>query len=260
MQTTTRTHEPTAKPEGYRSITPYLVVDRAARLIEFLKDAFGAQEIARYSDEGGAVRHAQIWIGDSIIEVADSLPEYPPMPTSLHLFVPNVDEVYSRAIAAGATSYDPIVDQPYEDREGGVVDPSGNHWYIATHLGGSYVRPPLSDVTPYLHAVDTPSYIEFLKASFGAEVVEHYGHENGAVMHAKLRVGDSIIEMGEAHGKYSPMPTAFHLYVADVDATFAKAVAAGGVEVSAPENKPYGQRAADMRDPMGNRWFIAQLL
>ncbi len=121
-------------PEGYHSITPYLVVNGATKLIDFTKQAFEAQEIMRMSGPNNTVAHAEIRIGDSVVMMADAGGEHPARPANLMLYVPNVDEVYRRALRAGAKSEREPTDQFYGDRSAGVSDPAGNHWWIATHV------------------------------------------------------------------------------------------------------------------------------
>ncbi len=129
-------------PEGYHSLTPYLVIDDAARAIEFYKEAFGAQELMRFDAPGGKVGHAELKIGDSIIMLADECTESPQRaPQSLGgtsvglmLYVEDVDKVVDRAVSAGAKLERPVKDQFYGDRTGGVVDPFGHSWYVATHV------------------------------------------------------------------------------------------------------------------------------
>ncbi len=120
-------------PDGYHAITPYLVVEGAAKVIEFASKAFGAQEIFRFPGPNGTIGHAEMKIGDSVIMIADA-GRYPPRPANLVLYVPNVDEVYRKAIAAGATSEREPADQFYGDRSAGVIDTGGNHWWMATHV------------------------------------------------------------------------------------------------------------------------------
>lgn len=119
-------------PAGYHTVTPYLIVVGAERLIDFMKRAFGAEEVRRSAKLDGTLRHCQVRIGDSMVELADGNEQWKPMPCALHLYVPDTDALYSRAIAAGATSLFEPADMFYGDRSGGVVDPCGNHWYIAT--------------------------------------------------------------------------------------------------------------------------------
>jgi len=127
-------------PDGYHSVTPYLICDGAADAIEYYKKAFGATELFRMDHEG-KVGHAELKIGDSPIMLAD---EYPQMgyrspkalggtPVSIMIYVPDVDTVYQQAIDAGATVVKPLQDHFYGDRSGTVTDPFGHVWTVATH-------------------------------------------------------------------------------------------------------------------------------
>ncbi|HUC65874.1 MAG TPA: VOC family protein [Stellaceae bacterium] len=128
-------------PEGYHSVTPYLIFSGASDAIAFYKKALGAQEILRMDAPGGRVGHAELQIGDSRIMLADEHPELHALspktiggsPVTLHLYVENVDAAVERAIAAGATLVRPVADQFYGDRTGGIADPFGYRWFIATH-------------------------------------------------------------------------------------------------------------------------------
>ena len=120
-------------PEGYHTVTPYLVIKGADTLIEFTKRAFGAEEIMRHPTPEGKVMHAEVKIGDSRIMLAEACGEMGPMPAMIHLYVNDADATYRAAIEAGATSVQEPADQFYGDRSGGVKDASGNLWWIATH-------------------------------------------------------------------------------------------------------------------------------
>jgi PhnB protein len=134
-------------PDGYHSITPYLYVRNANATIEFYKKAFGATEVFRMPGPDGKIGHAELQIGDSRIMLADENPamhansplHFGGTPFSLLLYVENVDQVVAQAVAAGAKIVRPVADQFYGDRTGGVEDPSGHQWYVATHI---------KDVTP----------------------------------------------------------------------------------------------------------------
>ena len=128
-------------PDGYHTATPYLIIKDAASAIEFYKKAFGATELLRMAGPDGKVMHAEIKIGDSPIMIADEFPEMGARspqslggsPVSILLYVEDVDALFSQAIAAGAKVLMPVKDQFYGDRSGGVTDPFGHVWYIATH-------------------------------------------------------------------------------------------------------------------------------
>lgn len=119
-------------PDGYHTVTPYLLIDGLPRLLEFLEQAFGAEVTERMALPDGTVNHAEVRIGDSKVMLGQSRAEYPPMPSMLYLYVDDVDAWYERALQAGGTSVRGVQDEPYGDRVGGVQDPSGNQWWIAT--------------------------------------------------------------------------------------------------------------------------------
>jgi PhnB protein len=123
-----------AIPEGYHSLTPYLTVEGAAQLIEFLKKAFDAQERHRSTRPDGTVWHAELFVGNSPVMIAEPTEAWKPMSTALYFYLDDVDAAYKRALAAGATSMMPPTDQFYGDRMAGVLDPSKNIWWLATHI------------------------------------------------------------------------------------------------------------------------------
>ncbi len=119
-------------PEGLRSVTPYLHPQSAAQMIDFLKSAFGAEEVARYQDQTGRVAHARVTIDGAAIEMGEAQGPYQPIPMAIYLYVPDADATYRRALDAGATSLLVPTDQPYGDRNAWVLDPQGHTWFIAT--------------------------------------------------------------------------------------------------------------------------------
>ena len=130
-------------PEGHHTVTPYLMIKGAARAIDYYKRAFGAEEMMRMADPDGRVRHAEIRIGDSRLMISDEFPEEFPQfrsaesmggsPMNIYLYVEDVDALCRRAIAAGGQEIEPVADQFYGDRRGGVRDAFGYVWWIATH-------------------------------------------------------------------------------------------------------------------------------
>jgi PhnB protein len=127
-------------PEGYHTVTPYLICSSAAKAIDFYVKALGATELMRM-DHGGKIGHAEIKIGDSHVMLADEFPEMGARspqslggtPVGICLYVPNVDELFQRAVDAGAQVERPVQDQFYGDRSGTIIDPFGHKWTIATH-------------------------------------------------------------------------------------------------------------------------------
>ena len=244
--------------EGFHSITQYLIVSDANRLIGFLKDVFGAVEKFRAQRPGSnAIMHAEVQIGDSMIEMADANEKVPSRPAALHIYVNDVDTVYAKALEKGAKSINEPTDQEYGERGASIVDEFGNHWYVATPLKGEKIPEGLRTVTPYLALENTGRFIQFIKEAFGAQEKLVVPAPGGGVAHAKIAIGDSILEMSDAHGPYKPMPCGLHLYVPDTDAVYEQALRAGAKSLTAPADQPYGDRSAGVVDPFGNQWFIA---
>ena len=126
------------KPEGYSSVSSYLVVDGARRVIDFLKKAFDATELRRYDMPDGSVMHAEVRIDDTVIMIGEAGGEWPAFPSWLHVYVEDVDATYRRALEAGGVSVqDPQRKEGDTDRRGGVKDPGGNTWWIATQAESS---------------------------------------------------------------------------------------------------------------------------
>ena len=122
------------KSEGAPTLQPYLHPLRAEPVLNFMKRAFGAEELGRYTSPDGVIHHTTMNIGNAHMEMGEAHGPYQPMPTMFYLYVEDCDALYKRAISAGATSISEPTDQPYGDRSGGVIDPFGNKWYIATHI------------------------------------------------------------------------------------------------------------------------------
>ena len=247
------------KPAGFGTVTPYLVGADVPRLHAFLRQAFEAEVLSSVARPDGTIMHSEVRIGDSIVEIGQSENDADARQAELHLYVPDTDATYARAMAAGARSLSGPVDQPYGDREAGIVDPSGNHWYVATH--GEEIRPEgLRSVTPFLHARGAGAMIDFMKTAFEARETSRDTDSSGRILHAVVHIGDSAIELGDAHGPYQPMPMGLHVFVAETDAVYERALRAGARSDFPPNDAPYGQRVAGVIDQDGNRWFIAALL
>ena len=243
--------------EGFHTVTPYIIVNEAAELIEFVKRAFGAEEKLRTTGSAGGI-HCEVQIGDSMLMIGGGGAwRGKPNPAEIHLYVRDADTVYQSALESGASSIAPPMDQDYGDREAAVRDPAGNSWYIGTHQKGNYIREGMRSITPCLHPKGAPQLIAFLERALGAAEDFRYTAPDGTIAYATIRIGDSLIEMGEAHGQFQPMPTTFFLYVEDVDSLYARAIQAGATPMSEPADQPHGDRVAGVVDPMGNVWYLA---
>ena len=129
-------------PGGYQTITPFLTVHDAAQAIDFYKEAFGAEERYRMTaPDGKCVAHAELKIGDSVIMLSDEMPGQSCEPSAVgescvgfYLYVKDVDDVFERAVAAGAKVKEPLKDEFWGDRAGQIIDPAGHIWWLATHI------------------------------------------------------------------------------------------------------------------------------
>lgn len=245
---------------GFHTVTPYLVAENAPGLIDFVARVFAAEEQSRSAGSAGGV-HAEVRVGDSMLMIGGGAPELswrgPSRPTALHVYVADTDATFARGVEAGGETIQGPTDQEYGERSASVKDPFGNYWYIATATGERYVPEGLRTVNPYLHPLRAEPVIAFLRRAFGADAIERYASPDGVIHHAKVRVGDSAIEMGEAHGPYQPMPATFYLYVRDVDATYRRALEAGATSTREPADQPYGDRVGAVKDAFGNEWYLA---
>src|ERR1700682_3599658 len=230
---------------GFHTIAPYIIVPRAGEFIEFLKNAFGGTERFRAGREPGSelIMHAEVAIGNSVIELADANEQIPAAPRAIHLYVDDADSVFTRAIQAGATSIYEVGDHVSGDRQGAVRDPFGNLWYIA--MKGDWAPGPegVPRVQPYLHLRNSEKMIPFLENAFGATVQGHVPlSPEGHVLHATIQIGDNTLELDEAHGEFQPLPCHLHLHVDDADAMHARALRAGATSIEAPSAKRYARR------------------
>ncbi|MGO9127781.1 MAG: VOC family protein [Terriglobales bacterium] len=247
-------------PKGYRTVTPYMVAQDGPALVEFAKQTFAAEEMFRGIGGAGGL-HAEVRIGDSRLMMGGGIPgrkfHAASNTTALHTYVEDTDAVYQKALKAGATSIGEPADQEYGERSAGVKDPAGNYWYIATHKGPSYVPKGLNHVNVYMHPLRGEPVISFLKQAFGAQELARYTSPDGVIHHAQIRVGDSVVEMGEAHGPHQPMHSMFYLYVPDCDAVYRRTLEAGATSISEPADQPFGDRIGGVKDAFGNQWYIA---
>ena len=266
-----------------QSVAPYLAVRNAAQAIEFYKRAFGAVELHRMTDRAaGKIGHAELRIGNNVIMLSDEYPEYGAVsaetlggsPIRIHLQVENSDATVERAVDAGAKIVRPVADQLYGERSGMVTDPYGISWFISTHIEDvsdeeverrferklQPARRGVVSITPYLVVRDAPALVAFMKQAFGAKQTEH-GIGSAGGHHFGMTVGASELMIGgggegAAPLARAPMPTAMHLYVEDVDATYRRALEAGATSLYEPIDHDYGERGAGVKDAAGNMWYL----
>lgn len=247
--------------KGFHTVTPYIVAQNVPSLIEFLQKTFHAEETLRSGPGSEGGMHCEVRIGDSMLMVGGGgvgmAWKGVPRPCAFHIYVPDCDATYERALAAGGVSLGKPADQFYGERSANVRDEAGNLWYIATYKGEDYKWPGAPTIQPSLHPLRAEPVINFLKNAFGATELGRHATPDGVIRHATVKVGDALVEMGEAHGPFQPMPSSFMLYVPDVDATYQRALAAGATSMSEPANQSYGDRTGAISDAFGNQWYIA---
>jgi PhnB protein len=252
---------PKFRRENFANIAPYFLVKDAPRFIDFLVAAFEGTERIRVPRPDGTVMHAEVAIGNSLIEMGDANEQYPARAMTTHLYVPDADAIYAQALRAGATGvYAPTDEHPSGDRWGEATDPFGNTWYIATRRSQAPGPEGFLTVQPYLHLRAAHEFIPFVEAAFGAHATGVHKSPDGLVRHATIDVAGATFEIDEADSGVAPTESYLHVYVPDADATYARAVAAGATSLQAPYTAPYGDRAASVADQFGNTWFLATYL
>lgn len=248
------------RPPGFPNIAPYFVVEGGAEFIEFLVSAFEATERGRYTTPDGKIMHAELAIGDSVVELGDANEKIASRPATTHLYVKDARAAFARALEAGATSiFPPDENHPSGDLWGALRDSFGNIWHVATPgswaLGAAGM--PRS-VQPYLHLHEAHKMIAFLESAFSAKALGVHKSPDGIVRHATMEIAGATLEIDEAHGEFQPMPCLLHVYVPDPDALYAQALRAGASTIEPPQDKPYGERSAGVKDAFGNMWYIAR--
>lgn len=125
------------KPESYTSVAPYLTVNGAEKTITFLVEVFGAERLRMHLTQDGKLGHGEVRIGDTVVMLSDAFEGWPAVPSHVHVYVPDVDETYRRAMVAGAVSVkEPALGSGDDtDKRGGFKDPGGTTWWVATQIG-----------------------------------------------------------------------------------------------------------------------------
>lgn len=287
-------------PDGYHSINPMLVVPDVEAAIAFYEAALGAEQAELVRGPDGAPMHGEVRIGDSIVMLSPEHEEHGSFAPStaggtngaLLIYVADVDAAFARALEAGAESVMPVSDMFWGDRYGQIQDPYGHRWSLATHryeLSGEEMgrraqawseavaageEPPTfepgeaaeSHQPEGWHTVNSslvvggPEAIDFFVQALGAEEVSRMVTPDGHLVHAELRVGDSILMLSGAEPEREPhmktparmegrAPLALYLYVDDADAAFARATAAGATEELPVTDTFWGDRFGQVRTP-----------
>ena len=260
MTTSTSTAGPVRV--GFRTITPFIIHGKAPELVDFLKTTFGAEELKRNTAGEAYGFYSELRIGDTAIMIGGgTAARRGNLPSALHVYVEDCDAAYRRALDAGAVTlmgaYGEPSDRPYGERSAFVQDAFGNYWYIATRLASAPAAEGWGTVLPYVHPEGARNYIDFLKRAFDAEELAVF-EQSGRIMHAAVRVGDAVLEMGEPVDRTGIPSNGFFLFVEDVEAAYARALAAGATAVRPPDDTPYGLRSAIVRDPSGYLWWPAR--
>ena len=229
-------------------VTPYLVAEDVDGLIDFVKRAFGAEEVLRTIGSAGGT-HCEVKIRGSRLMIGGGLAGRSQR-GEIMLVVPDVDAAHRRAVEAGATSLYEPTDQSYGARDAGVRDAFGNLWFISTSRHGG------QELIPWFHPQSVRDFSAFLRDALGGSIEETTPPEAG-VQYAKVRFGDMIVEMGEAHGDWQTIPMMLLAKVDDVDAAYAQAIAAGATSISEPADAGYGRTGA-VQDASGNQWWLTR--
>jgi len=262
MPTSATTSTVVGTGEGFRTITPFLIHEKAPDLVDFMKSTFGAEELKRNTGGDAYGFYSEVRIGDSRIMVGGgTAARRGNLAAALHVYVPDCDAAYQRALKGGAVTLmgergEPA-DRPYGERSAFVEDAFGNYWYIATRLKSAPPAADLGTVLPFVHPEGARKYIDFLKRAFGAEEMEVIEHA-GRVMHAAVRIGNAVLEMGEAEDRAGIPSNGFFFFVEDVEAAYARALAAWATAIRPPQDLPYGLRSGIVRDPSGYLWWPAR--
>jgi PhnB protein len=246
-----------------QTLTAYPVVSDVPALNRFLGDVFGAVEKFRAIGSAGGY-HTEVQVGDTLLMIGGGGPEVgwkgETRPMAFHVYVPDTDAAYQRALDGGGESLQVPALQDWGERTANVKDPWGNCWYIATFQGESYSSDGAPTVQPYLQPLRAEPVIDFLTRAFGAIELGRAVGEDGAILHTTLKIGNSAMELIDAVGIYQPLPGTFYLYVDNADASYNHALECGATAIGAPVDQPYGDRQGTVRDVAGNTWYIAARL
>jgi PhnB protein len=254
-----------------REVYPYLSVRGAAAAIEFYQKVFEAQEIFRMNDPAnGRIGHAELKLGPLTIMLADEYPElgilsplaFGGSGLTIHLHVENVDVLAQRALQAGATMVREPADYSHGERQCRVRDPFGHEWLLGHEIGKTpgpeVAQPPVQTIYPGIRFRDERAAMDWLGRAFGFERHAVYEGEDGAIVHAELKLGPGLIMLGSA--PEDGLGFSIYVYVEDLDTHYARARAAGAEIVRPLGDTSYGTREYGARDLEGHLWFFGTYL
>jgi PhnB protein len=242
---------------GFRTITPYLQVMPVEEVINFVKSAFGGEELFRSHGGAGGI-HTEIKVGDSMLMIGGGGTwKGPARPANMLVNVDDADESYQRAMAAGATSIYKPMTQPWGDRDAGVTDAGGNNWYINTRRVAEHAPAGQGDILLGFNPKGADRFIEFLITVFGAELMFRHDAPDGRVRHARAKIGNSVLMVSEPHGEYQTKLPGVYMYVENADEIYERAIRAGATSLYPMADMPYGDRMGGVTDPFGIEWYIA---
>ena len=243
-----------------QTVTAYPVVHDVPALNGYLSRVFGAVEKVRMIGGAGGY-HTEVQIGDTLLMVGGGGPDVAwkgdSRPMAFHVYVPDVDAAYQRALDGGGESLQAPANQEWGERTANIKDPAGNNWYIATFQGENYYSEGAPTVQPFLQPFRAAPVIDFLTSAFGAIELGRATRPDGVILHTTLKIGNSALELIDAFGIYHPMPGMFYLYVEDVDAVYTRALECGAEALAGPADQPYGDCTGSVKDVSGNDWYIA---
>lgn len=296
---TMETHVSKTAPQGYNTVNPYITVKDVPALISFLQRAFGGIVTEQIEQPDGQIEHAEVQVGDSLLMLGPSRLDAlidrhgKNLPTTLYVFVPDVDATYARAMSCGAHAWELPRETFYGDRIAAVTDSNGNAWWIATrkesldarelqaradrhwrahgsrpalaaaHTSATSPPPDYRMVNPYISVDDAAGFVAFVEQAFDGTLIRQIKQPDGRLQHAELRVGNAVLMVGPpevdalAQLEDHYRTASFYVFVCDVDATCDKAISCGATLMESPVKRYFGDRVAEVTDPHGNHWWIA---
>jgi PhnB protein len=232
-----------------QTLTAYPVVLDVPALNVFLAEVFNATEKLRTIGSAGGF-HTEVRIGDTELMIGGGgggvAWKGEARPMAFHIYVPDTDAVYRRAVDRGAQSLQVPTEQHWGERTANVKDPAGNMWYIATFHGENYFSEGAPTVQPFLQPAKAGPVIDFLVRAFCAAELGRAVSPEGAILHTTLKLGNSAMELIDAQGIYQPMPGMFVLHVPDVKIAHAHAIECGAEAIS----------PTSVKDVAGNLWYL----